>query len=302
MWPDVLITARRIGQRRYDLIVNLTVNLALYHTGRLNDDLLQFHPTPQSLLRTPEEFLPPVGRPYEGPTPLSFLRLSDVYFDLGRVNEAEHMACEALEAQGDRPWLVERLAVTNLAKEKWAAASRYIELLALDPIHRGRALELRGLLRNKEAAARDPQIARLRATRPLGPDRGDRTVEGMLGESIDRFPANDMAVEYLMAQDLLTLNLEGVVANAGRLAALHDGRLPRLCEEAMAIYKQVNGAGAGFEWGLISEATRARLEAFTRDVGAAGGDPGSARRALAAKYGDSYLLYYAVNAMPEEAP
>jgi hypothetical protein len=300
MWPEVLTTARKIEQKRYSLIVALTVNLALAHTGRLNDDLLAYHPTPQSLVRTPEEFLPPVGRPYDGPTPRAFMRLSDIYYDLGRVNESEQMVCEALEAQGDRPWLVERLAVINLTKEKWAAASRYIDLLALDPVYRCRASELDALLGDREAAAREPEIARLRALRPLGPDRGERTVEGMLAESIRRSPTNEMAVEYLMAYDLLTANLEGVVANAGRLAALHDGRIPRLCEEAMAIYKQVNGAEAGFEWDLISEATRKRFAAFSHDMAAAGGEPGKAGRALAAKYGDSYLLYYAVNAMSEE--
>lgn len=299
LWPPVLAAAQQIGPRRYNLIVNLTVNLALYHTGRLNDDMLKFHPTRQSLLRTPEEFIPPVGRPYEGPTPRSFMRLSDIYYDLGRINEAEHMAHEALEAQGDRPWLIERLAVINLAKEKLPAASRFIELLALDPVHRGRARELRALLNDEEEAADDPEIARLRALRPVGPERGDRTLEGMLQELIERSPSNRMAVNYLTAHYLLTVDLPGVVANAGALTALEGGRTPRLCEEALAIYEDLSGPGAGADT-HVSAATQARLVAFQNALQAAGGDPREGLRELRPLYGDSYFLYFALHMAGEE--
>jgi hypothetical protein len=296
-WDKVLSSAGRIRTRRnYSLIVDLTVNWALAHTGRLNDDLLAYHPTLQGLLCAPEAFLPPVGRPYEGPTPLSFMRLSDIYYDLGRINEAEHMAHEALEAQGDRPWLVERLAVINLAKKKGPAASRFIALLALDPVYRRRALELQALLADEEAAARDGEIARLRALRPVGPGRGERTVEGMLEELIERSPTNEMAVQYLMAYYLLAGDIEGVVARVGLLAGLQDGHVPRLCKEALAIYKELNGPQAGFSWDLVGEDTRKRMMAFGNAVRAAGGDARAALRQLMADYGDSYFLYYAATA------
>ena len=108
---------------------------ALYHLGRLNDDLFTF---PQQsgvdLLASLSDGL------------AVCLPLSDTLFELGQINLAEHYAHEAMEVRGERPELLWRLARINLVKERPQAARVYLNLLSQTPFFRGRAARWLGSL------------------------------------------------------------------------------------------------------------------------------------------------------------
>jgi hypothetical protein len=70
--------------------------LALYHTGRLAEDLFSFHDMVEQA-------------PFEG-IGEDYRAQSQPLFELGLVNDAEHTAHEALEMEGARPDLLRLLA------------------------------------------------------------------------------------------------------------------------------------------------------------------------------------------------
>jgi len=290
-WAGILEAARRVPRRKYGPLVYLTVNWALYHEGRLSTDLLAHPQRRLALLRMPEEFIPSARGPYSGPSLLIYMRLSDIYLDLGRVNEAEHMATEAMEAQGYRPWILYRLALVNVVKARTAVARVYLNALRRDllygPLARRRLKELEEdpLLR------RDPVVRRLRAVRPVGPGRGERSIEGLLTELLHRNPANRMAFEYLMAHYLLTGNLDGIVRNLGRWKDFGYESVPRYYQEAAAIYMASRGT-AGAARGLVSEETLARLREFQQHLARPSPGGGRTPRTPSAPFRDSYFAYY----------
>ena len=89
---------------------------------------------------------------------------SDIWIELGDVAEAELLAYETLELDGDRPRNLQRLALINTAKGKTEAARVFLGALALDPV-RGQ-LGKRGLerLQADPELASDPEVQRLRAS------------------------------------------------------------------------------------------------------------------------------------------
>lgn len=290
MWPQVLETARLVPRRHYDLVVYLTVNWALYHEGRLPHDLLRYAQHRGSLLRAPEEFIPPAGGEYTGPSPLTYMRLSDIYLDLGRVNESEHMAHEALEGQGPRPWILERIALVNIGKGRTGVARTFLRALEGDLVYGKWARQRLRRLEADPSLSADEEVARLRRFRPQHAGRGERSIDGMLRALLAKNGRNRMAFEYLMAYYLLTGNLEGVVGKLERVRGLGYSSTPRNYEEAAALYAAISGRSVGAP--AASEETVRRLRQFEQALLRQGGDSRAACRALAKDYGDSYFLYY----------
>jgi len=299
-WQGVLTAARALPRRRYDALVNETVNWALCRTGRLPYELLKYPQGPHGLLCRAEDFVPPMRGEYTGPPPLVFMRLSDVYLDLGRVNEAEQMAGEALEGQGYRPWIVERLALVNIVKGRTEAARVYLHLLSEDIVYGRRARALLERLGQDPLLSSDEQVARLRALRPVYEERAERNVADLLGGLLRADRGNRMAFEYLMAHYLLAGDLRDVVANLRRLRELGYGDVPRYYEEAAALYEAFGGADAGLNVGAVSRETRARLAKFLERFQALSAEGTGARGALAREFPDSYFEYYILYAAAQQ--
>ncbi len=299
MWLKIPPTAHRVSRRHYDLVVCLTVNWALYHTGRLPYDMLKYPQQPLGLIRMPEEFIPYAKGGGEVPTPLAFVRLSDIYLDLGRVNESEHMAHEAMEGQGYRPWVLERIAFVNIVKGRPDVARHYLGALSRDLIYGKQARDWLRALDADPGLSSNADVARARSLWPRLQGRGTRSIEGVLTELLENDGRNRMAFEYLMAHYLLTGDLEGIVRNVGRCVELGYDPIPRYYEEAMALYVAVGGAQTESVVRAVSEATWRRLQEFERRAAAAGSDRRAAFAALVGDYRDSYFLYYTYFLAPE---
>ena len=296
MWPQILKTARLLPRRRYDLVVYLTVNWALYHEGRLPYDLLAYPQHRGSLLRVAAEFLWSAPSEYRGPSYLACVRLSDIYFDLGRVNESEHMAHEALENGGRRPWILERIALVNIVKGRTAMGRTFLRALEDDVVYRKRARQWLRRLEADPSLASDEQVARVRRLRPEHSKKGEPSTEELLLALLDKNEQNRMAFEYLMAYYLLTGNLEGIVRNLSRLVDLGYSSVPRSYQEAAVLYAVISGRSVDAQ--AASEGMVQRFGRFERALARHGSDMVSARRALAKDYGDSYFLYYLCYLVP----
>ncbi len=296
MWPQILETARLLPRRHYNLVVHLTVNWALYHEGRLPYDLLGYPQHRGSLLCAAREFLPPAGAEYRGPSALAYMRLSDIYLDLGRVNESEHMAHEALEGRGRRPWILERIALVNIVKGRTAMARTFLRALEGDVVYGKRARQWLRRLEADPYLGSDREIARLRLLRPEHSRKGEPSLEDLLLALLEKNEQNRMAFEYLMGYYLLTGNLEGIVHNLTRLAGLGYASVPRSYQEAAVLYAVASGHSVGAQ--AASEGTVQRFGRFERALARQGPDMVAALGALAKDYGDSYFLYYLCYLVP----
>ena len=275
-YEAVLATARQVKALNHPAAVRL--RLALYHTGRLAEDLFSFH----NLI----DDAPPEGIGED------WRAQSQPLFELGLVNDAEHMAHEALEMEGDRPDLLRLLARINLLKNRPQAAQVFLNVLSLIPFQGERANDAWPTMDPKMPTAERAFLARMRARMltndvlhdglPMG-----RLLEVLLASS----PTNQMAFEYLMAHYLMDLDLKKAAERLRLLDNFDYARIPRPYEEALLLYQQVAGVQVELKGRTIRPETAERFRQFREAVRQLQGRA-EGQAAMAANFGDTYWYYY----------
>ena len=125
-WDEALAAADRLPAGFYDVRCHRNVMLALYHTGRLGDQMFRYPQRPGvDLFRTPDEAEDP-GSQYQE---------SRLFLEMGHVNQAEKCASEALETCGDLPAVLEELALINVVKGRPETARIFCNALARHLFH-----------------------------------------------------------------------------------------------------------------------------------------------------------------------
>lgn len=285
-WAEVLAYARRLPPS--DAWNVFQVNRALYHRGELLERMFAYPQVADAVPTLTLQFASLTVTAQRAP-----LECGDILFDLGRINESEHMAYEALELFGERPHTLQRLVDLHAIKGEPDAARRFLAVLECSPWHRRWAQDLLRQLDADPTLASDPVIASRRALMVERDFTGKLDLETMLGQLLERNPRNRMACEYLMAYYLLTRQVDKVVANLHRFDAFGQGRLPRYCEEAILIHLDTVGPQAIDLGGRqIRPETRRRGGEFVQAVGRWEGNPSAAFAALHHDFGDSYFFFY----------
>jgi hypothetical protein len=127
------------------------VNLALYHTGRLSQDMFAYLQHSEALILTGEDH-----------SVLHWHKF-DTLLDLGLMNLAEKDLTECLETFGAQPMILQRLALANLVKGKIGAARIYLGALQKTLFFSTWARDYLSRLDGDPTLARDPQIQQQRA-------------------------------------------------------------------------------------------------------------------------------------------
>ncbi len=275
-WPEILQEADRLSLAQYNLAINYEVNRALYHTGQMSDSLFQYVQRPESLV----SISPTAGG--EG---------GDIWLELGDVAEAELLACEALEMDGERPRNLQRLALINAVKGETEAARVFLDALALDPV-RGQ-LGKRGLerLQADPQLASDPEVQRLRALRPTRDTGEYGTVEDKLLALLAANKRNRMAFEYLMSQYLLSCQLDEFALNIRRLDDFDYPAIPRVYEEAILVYMAATGKQVDLNGRRIRPETLERFQRVCNIIASHGNDHEGALRDVARDCGGSFFWW-----------
>ncbi len=300
-WDDVLAYAERLppsDPRVLDPRVMAEVNRALYFRGELLDRMFAY---PQA------SKVPSLAFVYQSATMMAQWtprQASDVLFDLGRVNESQHMAYEALEIFGKRPEILKRLVYLHVLKGEPEAARRFLAVLERSLLYRRWARDCRRRLDADPALSDVPAVASRRELM-VSRDAIDAVhrLETMLLSLLDRNPRNRMAIEYLLAHYLLTRQLDKLAANVHRLGDLGDTPLPRHCEEGLAVHFATGGLqGREHLVRRIGPDTWERLEQFVRIEQQWRGETSAAFAALEPEFRDTYFLYcvFAINRPPTE--
>ena len=228
-------------------------------------------------------------------TPL-LMDYSDVFLDLGLVNESAHVAYEALGLLGERPSILFRLALLNLVKGETEVARVFLGRLSKDLIHGALAKRYLRLLEADPLLTTDPEIQRLRSLmvpKDYFNPSPDITLEEFLLRLLETNKQNRMAFEYLMGFYLVTRQLDKLVFNIGRLNDFDYVGIPRHYEEAILIYTSVTGRQVNLRGRRMRPETTQQFRNFNRVMSRQPPDLQPVQDALARDHGDSYCFFYA---------
>ncbi len=285
-WDRLLAEAGRLPLDWYNMMVNWDVNRALFHTGRLPYYMCSFPQHPVGLLPSGKA-LPTLGMPER-----AWLDLSGVLMELGRVNEAEHMACEALEALGDHPYILQRVVTARAVKGRTEAVRILLGALREDLVWGRWAGEYLQRLEKDPDLSENEEVQRLRALMVEADVVGWLTPEEMLVQLLERNSQNRMAFEYLMAHYLLMGDLKGFVRNIGRMDEFSYPEVPGIYQEALVLYAAGAAGGVDQYRRFINSETLQRHDAFRETIYPYRADGRAAKQAAAAAYEDTYFFYY----------
>jgi hypothetical protein len=305
LWNDVLVKTANMPLPAYSPYVNHDVNLALYHTGRLPDQMFAY-PQPYRPLLTINQLASDL---FMYRTYSRMRKPCDLLLELGRVNEAEHLA---LEMQEMRPsgGTLKRLALVEMIKGQSVVARVFLNVLRDDLVWGRWAEGYLQLLATDPDLAGDEEIQRIRRlmivkddlslTNRLIPGGGnvvDTTI--YLLKLLERNSQNRMAFEYLMAIYLGRGNLAAAIESLSFLEKFSYPAVPPLYEEAALIYGsqhrediKVTKSGVFFRGRRISEPTMNKFRRFQAIVIPCGGPNEKAKSAMARELGDSYFYYF----------
>jgi tetratricopeptide (TPR) repeat protein len=294
MWPQVLQTAG-IRYSEYGIIA-YQVNRALYHLGRLPDGMFAY---PQRLgieaLFLPERFR------YLVP-----LQYSDLFFELGNVNEAQHWAHEAVSQRGETPWNLQRLVQTYLIKGEAEPAHLCLNRLKRTVFFRKWAERYERILERDTLLLEDDELRRLRAVMPDSDFvMNSREPYLNLNRMLSEKRPNRMAFEYLMASYLLQGKIGKFANRLKWLKVFHYPRIPAHYEEALLWYlAQKGGLKSDLTGYTVSSETLKRFRDFFTILSRVQGNRGAAYEELKRYYGNTYWFFgtYQLANLKSQAP
>ena len=279
-YDKVLAAAARIKTMNPPSEVRL--HQALYHTGRLGEDLFSF--TNQTVW----DLMPALRQGLNACRPQS-----ESLMELGQVNLAEHFAQDALEWEGERPDILRLLAQINIIEGRPRAAHSFLSVLRLVPFQE----EWAGAYHDDlEADPRLPHhqelapVLSLRVTtdlpHPVVPN------ESILRQSLEANRRNQMAFEYLMAHFLLTRRADKIADEIGRLNDFEYVGIPRHYEEAILLQESRSGTRVNLRGRQIRPETLRRFEGFAVAMQNHVNDSPEGRQALARDFGDTFWYHF----------
>jgi hypothetical protein len=279
-YPQVVALARQA--KELGPTAEIWLQLALFHTQRLGDELFAF---PN---QTGWELLPGLSQGLK-----SCRVQSRVLLELGLVSDAEHLAHEALEIEGNRPDLLYLLAKANVLKERPEAARVFLNVLGQMPFEAGRAAELRAKLAGDPRLAGDSELSAIRS-RMLTSDLAHEgfPIDALLGYLLTANPKNRMAFEYLMARHLLNLDMGKVVGRLSQLSELGFSSVPRHYEEAWLLHQQTQGKRIEIAGREPRAETVERFKRFNEALQRQAHKTPEGRAFLAREFGDTFWFYY----------
>ena len=278
MWAEAIATGRH---QMNDPFVMHVVNRALYHTGRLSEDLFDWPQRPAFL------FLSDISIKQVYWTTFS------LYLEMGLINAAEHALTECLEGIGERPVILKSLALVNLVKGNRGTARVYLNRLHQTFFERDWAGRYLDLLNSDPNLATDRQVQQLRsvalerdftAASPPTPE--------MLEALLEKNPKNRMAFEYMMVAYLLNKRLAMFVQHIEQCQEVGYTTLPTCFEEAALAY--VYGTRKSLYLGDYEprDELRRRTEGFLKILKRHKGDKRAALVELLSQYRNTYMFYH----------
>jgi hypothetical protein len=271
---------------RTQMMASHALYRALFHLGRLGSDMLTF---PQACDPEPLLLYKSAWNIYFPAWALGI----DAATDLGSLNFAEKLSGEAMENMGPLPYFCYRRALIQIAKGNKDLAAVYLRKLQRMPHYGQRArLQLEAIA----SVGSGPDALAPPAAADLVFERTSE--EDVLLDLLKTNPGNRMAFEYLMAYYLLSRRPDKLAGQLYRLDDFGSTEIPRLYEEAFAIYQGISPDSAAMvrlpKCGM-GRAAFDRRDSFLHALDVYGEQ---APKALLVDFGSTYFYLYTFGVIP----
>ena len=255
-WDEAIsLTEDYMSSGRKNILMFYYRNIALFHKGRLGDDMLN---VPQSIGDVALCF---TWRSNSRDTEYGY----DAYYELEHWNAAKRWAFESMIVWGETAPCLVTLAACNIKAGKYPAAQKFLNLLKQSLFYRKTAKEL-----EKEIATASREIETMTAHRE-DENKADSKIyfsgkDELLWELellCQKNPQNKMAFEYFMSALLLNNYVLDFAQNIHRMKAFDYKKMPRIFDEALCICKMMEKeefAKLGIE---VSPETEARFQRYS---------------------------------------
>jgi hypothetical protein len=270
-----------------DVLVAFQTNRALYHTGRLPSDMFAYDQT----WGVDGLYLPEEARRF------FTIQVSDLYWDMGFLNEAEHWALDDHSNFSFSPWHLQRLALISILKGNIGLADMCLTSLSKTILYREWASQHRQFISQPQRVEENEQLSYLKSLQVdedfiINSAFPEHDMQAILALNID----NNMAFEYMMATHMLTFRLGILMTALQTTEHLHALFLPRHYQEAIIVYlynTQQQNSELVEKW--LNPQTITAFNDFMQTIERHGGDAAAARDELREKYGRTYWYYSLFN-------
>lgn len=266
------------NKQQTDAITMSYINLALAKANRLGDKMFSYKQI------GPSGLMPD----FETDSDVS-MALSEIYYHLGFINFAERFAFEAAKANPDyqeSARAVKRLAETNIIKENYPLARKYLAMLENTMFYAKWAKKARRAI-DSGRTAENADWARLRAFQNTDDFfYAEKEKDMMLAKILIANPNNRTAFEYLMAYYLLNKDLEHFMQSADMGGKFYGGMYPRAFREAAIFHLRMTNPEAVKDFGTADRLMLDQFYEFGKIYNANHHDS-----RLAKQFGDTYWFY-----------
>lgn len=171
--------------------------------------------------------------------PLSLYSLSDISFEIGMINSAERFAFDVkqrLPNNHKSGRIYKRLAEANLINGNYKVARKYMQILQSTLFYRNWANHYMAFLGDEQTINDDVRYGSLRSKRQKDNDQLAYAKDQILAELAKENSGNKLAADYLLAYNLLRLDLEHVTQYTLMLKDNIYQRVPKAVQESIAGY------------------------------------------------------------------
>lgn len=276
-WDKVIELTGRVDE--YDRMINFQYNRAISYKNEMLDKLFNY---PQ-LLGIQGLFL---DKPFTSEVALAS---SDLYFDLGNIDESQRFAFEAQTLMHFSPRVLSRLTINSIILENYNAAKTFGNVLMANPNGEKWINEMMPLIENPETAAGNPLIAEKRKLSNK-PEGIFLTPRDKLVGLLEKNPGNKKAFDYLIAFDLMEHDLAGFSKHMEYFPKTGYKKLPLVIEEAVILFLSQRPDNEFLKSFSLSANTKERFNDFAKLMQSAKGDKQKARQVTEA-FRECYWYY-----------
>ncbi len=275
-WDKVIELSGKV--KEYDRMVNFHFNRALCQKGQMLEKLFSY----EQILGTQGLFL---DRPFAAEITLPN---SDLYYELGNIDESLRLAFEAQTLMPESPRVLKRLILNCIILGNEKAALTYLNALGEIPVEKKWVQKYRTMI-DEPGAIYEDEIVNKR--NELYKTEGIRvTPRTKLLALLEHNPENKAAFEYLVAFDLMEHDLNAFLDDLELLPRFQYDKLPLLIEEAIILYgSQRPNIQSLFRYNVSSST----LDRFRKFVSATNANKGNREKAKQAtgEFRDTYWYY-----------
>lgn len=281
-WEKVLGLVE--GKSSENFLYSVHTNRALYHTGELSSKMFLY---PQSL--GVRGLYIPLDQASKFP-----LQRSDLFFEMGHLNEAKHWAYEAYSLNENSPSALQRLALIYFIKDQPDAAKKCLNILKKTLLYKGWAEKHEKYIGNNDLILSDdklknPYLWKIETDFIVNTQMPSFDFDALLKQN----NSNKTAFEYLMAYYLMERQLGNFINRLEFLTKLDYKEIPKHYEEAYLIYRLQGGKiKPNLSKLKLKLTTLQQFKDFRKIYKKHSGNKIAAQSELSKKFSKTYWYYY----------